>query len=56
MAASAADASTRRTVRHRGLLLWILSAVALGPLLLAAIWFGFLIDLVAVGGANDRLE
>jgi phosphatidate cytidylyltransferase len=48
MAASAADAPTGRTVRHRGLLLRILSAVALGPLLLAAIWFGFpWIDLVA---------
>lgn len=48
MAASAADAPTRRTERHRGLLLRILSAVALGPLLLAAIWFGFpWIDLVA---------
>jgi phosphatidate cytidylyltransferase len=48
MAASAADAPTGRTERHRGLLLRILSAVALGPLLLAAIWFGFpWIDLVA---------
>lgn len=48
MAASAADAPTTRTVRHRGLLLRILSAVALGPLLLAAIWFGFpWLDLVA---------
>ncbi|MGZ3339522.1 MAG: phosphatidate cytidylyltransferase [Reyranella sp.] len=34
--------------RHRGLLLRILSAAILGPLLLAAIWFGFpWIDLVA---------
>ena len=48
MAASAADAPTRRTERHRGLRLRILSAVVLGPLLLAAIWFGFpWIDLVA---------
>lgn len=48
MAASAADAPATRTERHRGLLLRVLSAVALGPLLLAAIWFGFpWIDLVA---------
>ncbi len=52
MAASAADAPTRRTERHRGLLLRVLSAVALGPLLLAAIWFGFpWIDLVAAVAA-----
>ena len=48
MAASAADAPTGRIERHRGLLLRILSASVLGPLLLAAIWFGFpWIDLVA---------
>lgn len=52
MAASAADAPTRRTERHRGLLLRVLSAVVLGPLLLAAIWFGFpWIDLVAAVAA-----
>jgi phosphatidate cytidylyltransferase len=48
MAASAADAPATRIERHRGLLLRILSAIVLGPLLLAAIWFGFpWIDLVA---------
>ena len=48
MAASAADAPVGRLERHRGVLLRILSAVILGPLLLAAIWFGFpWIDLVA---------
>lgn len=48
MAASAADAPVGRAGRHRGLVLRILSAVVLGPLLLAAIWFGFpWIDLVA---------
>jgi phosphatidate cytidylyltransferase len=48
MAASAADAPVGRLERHRGLLLRILSAAILGPLLLAAIWFGFpWIDLVA---------
>jgi phosphatidate cytidylyltransferase len=48
MAASAADAPTGRDRRFRGLLLRILSAVVLGPLLLAAVWFGFpWIDLVA---------
>jgi phosphatidate cytidylyltransferase len=48
MAASAADARVGRAGRHRGLVLRILSAVVLGPLLLAAIWFGFpWIDLVA---------
>jgi len=45
MAASAASASP---ARFRGLLLRVASAVVLGPLLLAAIWFGFpWIDLVA---------
>lgn len=48
MAASAADASTRGSGRFRGLLPRIVSAVVLGPLLLAAIWYGFpWIDLVA---------
>ena len=48
MAASAADAPMGRFERYRGLLLRILSAVILGPLFLAAIWFGFpWIDLVA---------
>ena len=48
MAASAADTPVGRFQRHRGLVLRILSAVVLGPLLLAAIWFGFpWIDLVA---------
>ena len=52
MAASAADAPTGRTGRHRGLVLRILSAVVLGPLVLAAIWFGFpWIDLVAAVAA-----
>jgi phosphatidate cytidylyltransferase len=41
MAASAASAPAAPTVRFRGLLLRIVSAVILGPLLLAAIWFGF---------------
>lgn len=48
MAASAADAPAGLMERYRGLLLRILSAAILGPLLLAAIWFGFpWIDLVA---------
>jgi phosphatidate cytidylyltransferase len=48
MAASAADAPTGRDRKFRGLLLRILSAVVLGPLLLAAVWYGFpWIDLVA---------
>jgi phosphatidate cytidylyltransferase len=48
MAALAADLQTGRTGRYRGLMLRIASAVVLGPLLLAAIWFGFpWIDLVA---------
>ena len=48
MAASAADAPVGRPERYRGLLLRIGSAAILGPLLLAAIWFGFpWIDLVA---------
>ena len=48
MVASAADAPTGRDRKFRGLLLRILSAVVLGPLLLAAVWYGFpWIDLVA---------
>lgn len=48
MAASAADAPAGRERRFRGLLLRVSSAVVLGPLLLAAVWFGFpWIDLVA---------
>ena len=48
MVASAADAPTGRNRKFRGLLLRILSAVVLGPLLLAAVWYGFpWIDLVA---------
>jgi phosphatidate cytidylyltransferase len=48
MAASSADAPMGRLERHRGLLLRFLSAAILGPLLLAAVWFGFpWIDLVA---------
>jgi phosphatidate cytidylyltransferase len=48
MAASAADTPAGPTERYRRLLLRSLSAVILGPLLLAAIWFGFpWIDLVA---------
>lgn len=53
MVASAADApASGRNSRFRGLPLRILSAVVLGPLLLAAIWFGFpWIDLVAAVAA-----
>jgi phosphatidate cytidylyltransferase len=52
MAASAADAPVGTIGRHRSLVLRILSAVVLGPLLLAAIWFGFpWIDLVAAVAA-----
>ena len=52
MAASAADAPVGRFRQHRGLVLRILSAVILGPLLLAAIWFGFpWLDLVAAMAA-----
>ncbi len=53
MVASAADApASGRTGRFRGLPLRILSALILGPLLLAAIWFGFpWIDLVAAAAA-----
>ncbi|MBI2736460.1 MAG: phosphatidate cytidylyltransferase [Rhodospirillales bacterium] len=52
MAASAADAPVGRFGRHRGLVLRILSAAVLGPMVLAAIWFGFpWIDLVAAVAA-----
>ncbi len=48
MAASAADVPVGRFGRHRSLVLRIVSAIVLGPLLLAALWFGFpWIDLVA---------
>jgi phosphatidate cytidylyltransferase len=48
MAASAADLQPGRTGRHRALALRIVSAAVLGPLVLAAIWFGFpWIDLLA---------
>ncbi len=47
MVASAADAPAGGGRRFRGLLLRISSAAVLGPLLLAAVWFGFpWIDLV----------
>lgn len=53
MVASAADApASGRKSRFRGLPLRMLSAVVLGPLVLAAIWFGFpWIDLVAAVAA-----
>jgi phosphatidate cytidylyltransferase len=52
MAASTADAPSARTERFRGLLLRIVSAAILGPILVAAIWFGFpWIDLVAAVAA-----
>ena len=48
MAASAARAPGASPARFRGLLLRVVSAVILGPLLLAAVWYGFpWIDLVA---------
>jgi len=48
MAASEAKASGASPARFRGLLLRVVSAVILGPLLLAAVWYGFpWIDLVA---------
>lgn len=47
MAASAAEVPAGRDRRNRSLLFRVLSAAVLGPLLLAAIWFGFpWIDLV----------
>ena len=57
MAASAADAPAGVSSGIRGLLLRVVSAVVLGPLLLAAVWFGFpWIDLVAALAAplHDR--
>jgi len=57
MAASAADAPPGHQRRFRGLLLRVLSAVVLGPLLLAAVWFGFpWIDLVAALAAPLMLR
>lgn len=48
MAASGAEAPTKRGGRFAGLALRLLSAAVLGPLLLAAVWFGYpWIDLVA---------
>lgn len=48
MAASEASAPKASPARFRGLLLRVASAVVLGPLLLAAVWYGFpWIDLVA---------
>ncbi|MGE0574610.1 phosphatidate cytidylyltransferase [Reyranella sp.] len=48
MAASAADALTQGSGRFKGLLLRAVTAVVLGPLLLAAIWYGFpWLDLIA---------
>jgi len=48
MAASEASARQASPERFRGLLLRVVSAVVLGPLLLAAVWYGFpWIDLVA---------
>ncbi len=52
MVALADSAPSARVRRFRGLLLRILSAAVLGPLLLAAVWFGFpWIDLVAAAAA-----
>ena len=52
MAVSAADAPTTSRGQHRALVLRVVSAAILGPLLLAAIWFGFpWIDLVAAVAA-----
>lgn len=52
MAASAADGAAGRPGRFRGLLVRALSAALLGPLVLAAIWFGFpWIDLLAAVAA-----
>ncbi len=48
MAASAADAPPPRGGRFAGLLVRALSAIVLGPLLLAAVWYGYpWIDLIA---------
>lgn len=52
MAASTADAPGGRNRRYGGLLLRAISAAVLGPVLLAAVWFGFpWIDLVAAVAA-----
>jgi phosphatidate cytidylyltransferase len=52
MVVSATDAPTMSRGQHRGLVLRVVSATILGPLLLAAIWFGFpWIDLVAAVAA-----
>lgn len=52
MAASAADALTRGPGRFKGLLVRAVSAVVLGPVLLAAIWYGFpWLDLIAAVAA-----
>ena len=53
---SAVSAPGAQTGRFRGLLTRTLSAVVLGPLLFAAIWFGFpWIDLVAaIAGSMSR--
>jgi phosphatidate cytidylyltransferase len=48
MAASAANAPAPRGGRFAGLLVRALSAIVLGPLLLAAVWYGFpWLDLIA---------
>ncbi len=48
MAASGADAPAPRGGRFAGLLVRALSAIVLGPLLLAAVWYGYpWIDLIA---------
>jgi phosphatidate cytidylyltransferase len=48
MAVSAADGGLGRMQRYRGVLLRVASAAVLGPLVFAAIWFGFpWLDLVA---------
>ena len=41
MAVSAADGGPRRVRQYRGVLLRAASAAVLGPLVLAAVWFGF---------------
>lgn len=52
MAASSADASTRGSGRFKSVLVRAVSAVVLGPLLLAAIWYGFpWLDLIAAVAA-----
>jgi phosphatidate cytidylyltransferase len=52
MAVSVADGGLGRMQRYRGVLLRVASAAVLGPLVLAAIWFGFpWLDLVAAVAA-----